>query len=223
VDNTYNLLADLKDALGASVTPSLTTSSATSDLFEAYVFGILLQAARDQGAQLVTFEDVDGMRPTTFVFRTSPGYIYSREQPYCHAVIEFAGKPALEAHVGIRVQGSSGVLHECDIAVLRQTEAVLCRRQMVQPRQSKVIIAVECKFYSATIPLGLARGFVGLVSDVAQGDRYFIVNTNSNQAEKYLTARKRSWEHEVYPGSLIAVARLRNAFQVSFRNFVAAN
>lgn len=223
MSSNQDLLDELRIVLGTAVTPSLTAASAASDLFEAYIFGLLLQAAANQGARRIYFEDVNGSRPSTFVFRTSPGFIYSTQQSYCHAVIDFDGKPRLEVHVGIRVQGSSGVLHECDVAVVRRTEAILCRRQRVQPRQSKVVIAIECKFYSVQIPLALARGFVGLVSDLATGDRYFVVNTDSDQAERYLTSRKRLWEHEVYPGSATAVTRLLNAFQVSFRNFVASN
>src|SRR5438132_13972232 len=165
MDPRPGLVAEVGRLVGSLAAPSLRESSHASDLFEAYVFGIGLLAAADLGAVL-DYADVDGLKPARFIFRTSPGHIYSRERNYCHAILQFGGRPALEAHVGVRVQGSSGVLHECDIAVLTGAEAATCRLDQVGPRQSKVIVAVECKFYSVALPLGLARGFVGLVSDL---------------------------------------------------------
>jgi hypothetical protein len=38
-------------------------------------------------------------------------------------VIAFPNCPELEAHVGIYVEGRSGVLNECDVAVLDRDEA----------------------------------------------------------------------------------------------------
>lgn len=219
------LAEEIRSALRRCVAadPDLTRESHASDLFEAYVFTLILRAAHDLGA-MIAYEDVSGRRPPRFVFRTSPGYIYSTERQYCHAIIEFPGKPALEVHVGVRVQGSSGVLHECDVAVLFRDEAITFRLNRVPPRQSKIVLAVECKFYSVSIPLGLARGFVGLASDLGSSrDRYFVVNTQSGQAEKYLTNRGRKWEHQLYPDSTMSVDRLRHTFQTSFRDFTAVN
>ncbi len=101
MDPRRSLLDELEAGLRlcASVSPQLTTESHASDLFEAYVFTIILRAARDLGAE-IDYRDVTGGRPASFVFRTSPGYIYSKERQYCHAVIAFQGKPRLEAHVG---------------------------------------------------------------------------------------------------------------------------
>jgi hypothetical protein len=155
------LLAEIQTALGGSMPPSLRAVSAGSDIFEAYVLMLVIQAALEEGAQ-VTYRDVFGNTPTTFVFRTSPGYIYSRAQPYTHGVIAFASKPALEVHMGVRVVGKSGVLHECDIAVIEQAEAETCRRNYVPPRSTKVLIAAECKFYVAALKLSLAREFLGV-------------------------------------------------------------
>src|SRR5689334_11022140 len=101
---TSSLLTAIQAALGSTISPSLTSASDTSDIFEAYVFSLILEAARIEGAN-VYFRDVNGNSPSTFIFRTSPGYIFSRAQPYTHAVIEFSGKPTLETHVGVRVSG----------------------------------------------------------------------------------------------------------------------
>jgi hypothetical protein len=221
VDPRPALLAEVTRLIGPLVPPALSDSSHVSDIFEAYVFGIVLRAAADLGTDL-HYEDVDGNIPAEFVFRSSPGQIYSRERNYCHAVLRFPNQPSLEAHLGVRVLGSSGVLHECDVAVLDRTEAVNCRFNRVEPRQAKVILAVECKFYSTALPLSLARGFVGLATDLPpKRHRILVFNTSSDSGQKYLTAHDYSWEHHVEPGCPIDVQRLRGRFQEVFRNYNA--
>jgi hypothetical protein len=185
------------------------------------VYSLVIQAAQDLGAT-VQPEDVHGNTPSLFVFRKSPGFIYSTERPYVHAVITFPQKPPLEAHVGIRVEGVSGVLHECDIAVLARAEAQTCRQNQVQPRKASLRLAVECKFYSVPLPLGLARGFVGLVADLPpKNARFLVFNTNSDTVERYLAYRDQKWEKDVYPGSPQPIQRLRGAFQTAFRDYIA--
>lgn len=212
------LLASIQTALGSTVTPSLTSTSSTSDIFEAYVFGLVLDAARIEGANIY-FRDALGSTPSTFVFRTSPGYIFSTTKPYTYAVIEFPNKPALETHMGIRVSGASGVLHECDVAVLYQNEAATCRINEVSPRSSKLIMGIECKFYSSNIPLGQARAFMGLYGDLTAQDCYFVINTSSDSAQKLLAKKNRSYGINIVPSSTVTVERLRSAFQSSFAKF----
>ncbi len=216
-----DLLNGFQAALGQLVTPTLTSASKTSDLFEAYILGIVLDAAVSEGAQ-ITYRDVTGNLTSQFVFRSSPGFIFSDEQPYTYAVVDFDGCPLLEAHVGVRVAGRSDVLHECDVCVLYRSEAATCRRNRVHPRSAKVLLAVECKFYGASLPLGLARSFMGLGSDLGANHCYIVVNTTSPTVEKLLTHHDRPWEHEIQPNSTLAITRLKNAFQKVFRNFVAS-
>lgn len=213
------LLGDIQAALGAAVTPNLSAASAASDLFEAYVWSLAVEAARDEGAT-VAFFDVNGNAATSFYFRTSPGFIFSTAQPYTHAELVFPDRPVLEAHVGVRVSGKSGVLHECDVAVLLKAEADLCRAESVSPRSARVIISAECKFYSADVPLGMARGFVGLTSDLSTRDRFFVVNTESDSVERLLTHLGRGWDHRIIPGS-DTVPRLRHAFRDAYKKFKA--
>lgn len=219
---TSSLLTAIQVALGSAVSPSLTSASDTSDIFEAYIFSLILEAARVEGANIY-FRNVNGSSPSTFVFRTSPGYIFSRTQPYTHAVIDFPGKPMLETHVGVRVSGSSGVLHECDVAVLYQAEAETCRYNEVSPRSSKVIMAVECKYYANSIPLGLARSFLGLDVDMSSQDCFFVVNTSSTSAEKLLAKKNKSYGCNVVPSSIVDVNRLKSSFQSSFTKYKARN
>jgi len=217
---TDELLAEITTALGATLPPTLSSASAVSDLFEAYVFTLVIRAAQAEGAT-VTYRDVTGAAAQAFVFRTSPGYIWSASQAYTYAVLQFPGQEPLEAHVGVRVAGKSGVLHEFDICVIRQSEADTARQNQVHPRSSKVVIGVECKFYTTTLTLGLARAFIGLGSDVSTKNVVFVTNTESESVQRLLTARGEQWAHRVVPASVVDVERMRNELQSAFKYFKA--
>ncbi len=120
---------DLINAIESIVTSAASVGyadpSATNDVYENYVWALCLQATIQQNAA-VSYETVSGRPASTLVFRTSPGAIYSTARGYTHAVLDFAGSPALEVHVGVKVTGISRVLHECDVAVLDRQEAILC-------------------------------------------------------------------------------------------------
>lgn len=216
-----SLLQQIRTTLG-SLAPSLSNASDASDIFEAYVFSLVVEAARVEQAS-VEYRDVYNQAPTTFVFRTSPGYIFSRTQRYSHALLVFTGKPALEVHVGVRVVGKSGVLHECDVAVIEHAEAETCRRQRVPPRSVKVLIAIECKFYSTSLQLQLARAFLGLTTDLSTKNPMFVTNRSSQVLEKLLSGRSRNWEHNLSPAATVEVLRLRHKFQEVFQHFKATN
>src|SRR5215472_13089752 len=111
------LLDELQLILSDASTLGYDDSSKSNDVFEGYIWSLVLQAARAEGAA-VRYETRDEMVTQDLCFRTSPGNIFSSAQQYTHAVIDFAGYPALEAHIGIKVAGKSRLLHECDVAVL---------------------------------------------------------------------------------------------------------
>ena len=182
---------------------------------------LVLKAAQEEGAN-ISYEHRDGSPASSLVLRVSPGYIYSTAKNYTHALIRFDGRPALEAHTGIKITGKSGVLHEADVVVLEAAEAQNCRINSVSPRSSKVLIAVECKFYSSALQLHLARGFVGLVSDLSAKDPFFVSNTNSNSVEKLLSHRVRHWEKDICPTCRNnEVQRLTFEFRTAFKNYKA--
>jgi len=213
------LLQQIEAAI-SNVGPSIGSYQSASDLFEAYVLSLVLMAARAEGAA-VAYRDVIGNPTQTLIFRSSPGHIYSRAQPYTHAVISFPGKDPLEAHIGIRVSGKTGVLHECDVAVIDQAEADTCRVQSVPPRSHKILLAIECKFYSTILSLGLGRAFIGLTTDISAKRTFFITNTSSDSIERLLTGRRRDWEHNVVPSASLEVTRLTNAIQECFKSYKA--
>lgn len=217
---TDDLLQEIAQTLDAGVKPSLTTASAASDLFEAYIFTLVVQAAEAEGAS-VNYRDVNGNSASTLIFRTSPGHLFSRTQAYGHAVITFSGKEPLEAHVGVRVSGKSRVLHELDVCVITQAEADTSRLNLVPPRSKFLILGIECKFYTTRIGLGLARAFIGLDTDMSTKAMFFVTSTSSGSVERLLTARGRNWDSSVLPSFSIQVERLRNQFQTVFKNYKA--
>lgn len=196
-----DLLRELRTHLGVAV--SYTARSQGGDVYEGFLFSLVVATARQSGAA-IHYEDVHGSKVNSMVFPTSPTHLYSKTRDYTHAVIQFGQAPALEAHVGVRVQGSSGVLHECDLVVLDSDAAELCRQTRKDPLATKCLLAIECKYYTSSgLALGLARGFVGLSVDL--GSRVhplFVANIASDSVTKYLTGRpKIRRELNVVPGA----------------------
>lgn len=214
------LLNAIRAVVGNIAAPGLTSAAAANDVFEAYVLSRVLVAARRAGATAITWHDRDNQPASSLVFRTGPGAIYSDRRPYTHAVIEFPNTERLEAHIGVIVEGKSGVAHECDVVVLPESEGYLCRLRSVNPRHSKIVIAVECKYYTGQIPLNLARSFIGLISDISctYGQCHFAVNTGSTTAEKLLAKQKRQWDSALLPAT-DAEQSITAAFTKTFRDY----
>lgn len=200
-------VADLVTAIRQLITTQgVRYQSATdvSDVYEAFVFALVVDTASRHGAH-VRYENVDEKPTTDLVFRTSPGHIYSKRRPYTHAVVEFAGALPLEVHLGVRVQGTSGVLHECDVLVLPREEAQLSRRQQIAPRGSACVLVIECKYYTGHLGLEQARNFEGVRIDVSTRSELFVANTGAPSVVRYLNARDRPFERDVLPGSPRAI------------------
>lgn len=194
-----DLLADLANAISGRPT-SYNARSAVWDIYEGYIFGLVLRAAVAAGGTVV-FQDVHGNAVGgRLTFRTSPGMLHSTAHPYAHAVVSLPDCDPLEVHIGVRVQGRSGVLHECDVLVLPADEAALARSKAVAPRGSRSLLAVECKYYSNHLSLFLARGFHGLHSDLGLKHPFFVANIRAARIERYLSYHRRRWENGVMPG-----------------------
>jgi hypothetical protein len=151
------------------------------------------------------------MRLGVLVFLRPPrNPAFQMSQPYTHAVIRFNGRPELELHIGIKVAGTSGVLHECDVALLNRDEAHSCRRETVHPRCAAVILAAECKFYASVLPLNLGRSFLGLTGEIHKEGRYFVTNSGSPNIERLLRHHKVEWDVGVLPGREEALGLIHN-------------
>jgi hypothetical protein len=214
------LLAAIQSALPRAIAPNLTSASQGDDLYEAYIWSIVIEAARNKGAT-ITFKDVKGRQVTSeFYFRSSPSELWWNSHDYCHAEIDFDGCPTLEAHTGIYVAGRSNVRHECDVAVLQKSEADICRSNHVLPRSSKVTLAIECKYYVNSKPgLALARGFLGLREEIQRDNRFFIAISHSRSVEKLLARHTRDYELKFTPVIPHNVVVMRGVFESVFAKF----
>src|SRR5215813_6665711 len=134
-----DLLEELVGLLQAGAI-SYNSATAANDVYEGYLFSLVIATARASNAD-VRFENVRGARVDDLLFRTTPGRLYSTAHDYTHAVIQFGLRsPALEAHVGVLVQGTSGVEHECDVLVLEANEARVCRQVRASPKTRKCVL-----------------------------------------------------------------------------------
>ena len=120
------------------------------------------------------------------------------------------------------VTGKSGILHECDVAVLDRNEAILCRKQSVHPRDGKLLSAIECKFHTGTLQLGLARAFLGLTEELTKSERFLVTNTASPAAQKKMTTyHKVEWEFRLDLKEPSIASNLQPRFARMFRNYKA--
>jgi len=216
-----DMWSDISAALGAATSANLSAASAGNDLYECYIWALVLEAAHRQGAT-IALKTRSCSPATSFFFRTSPSSIFSNLHDYCHAELRFPRAPVLEAHVGIYVSGKSKVNHECDVAVLYQDEADTCRAQSVHPRASKVLLSVECKYYlSSSLGVDLGRSFLGLLDDIYTDGRYFVSTQNAGSVDKLFSRHKKEFEIGLSPIAPDEEVRLRGSFEKNFRNYQA--
>jgi hypothetical protein len=215
----HDMWNQIVTSLGVVPSTNLSAVSAGNDLYECYVWSLVLEAADRMGAN-ISLKDRTGNPAASFWFRTQPSGIFSTAHDYCYAVIEFPGCPELEAHVGIYVSGRSKVQHECDVAVLYKSEADACRNGNVHPRCGKVILTVECKFYiNSNVGIGFGRSFLGLLHDIQSGERYFIATRASSSVSRLFSKHNKEYEIGLSPMDRDLEIRLRGSFEKAFRDF----
>jgi hypothetical protein len=196
IDND-SLVDAIKRLLGSVALPGISSSSKHYDLFEAFFFGLVLEAARDVvGRASVWYERPDDAGPgnpsgrTRVVeLRTSPGWIHSGPQ-YTHGVIALPNGKELEVHLGAYVAGPSKIAHEYDIAVIERDEAERARQRGVPPRSSRVVLFIEAKHWASNRPLGMAREFLGLCADSGADLRMLASNSNGVLVSGLLANRR---------------------------------
>lgn len=191
-----SLLAALPIALPTTMTTAGPTPTAGNDLYEAYLFGLVLRAARLQGF-IITLADTDG--PATVLrLRRGPGRLPSGGPPgarFTHAVLACAPRPALELHTGVGVVGQSKVVHEADVLVLPQADADRCRNFNLDPRGYDAELLIEAKYYTDPVGLGTGREFLGLRADVSAKQRVFVATLVSRSVVSLFSGK--SVPHDV--------------------------
>jgi len=86
------LLQEIQTAISTVIGPNIGSFSSASDLFEAYIFSVVLSAARAEGAS-IAFRDVYGRAAQRLIFRSSPGFIYSTVHPIHMPLLPFLERP----------------------------------------------------------------------------------------------------------------------------------
>ncbi|MBE8517482.1 hypothetical protein ILP97_08190 [Amycolatopsis sp. H6(2020)] len=192
-----------------------------SDLYEASLLVLCLEAARAAGGTVLLTED--GRTPVSNArFRRSPGNLWSTG--FAHARVTFADTAKLlEIHLGVFVAASnSRVAHECDVAVLDHVEAERSRQAGVHPRSHKLVAAIEAKHYSASPSLGVGRAFLGLAQELGQNKCSLVFPSQSSASLAGLVAKRASEAYSELMAGNEAAARLRSRLDQSIRNWKAA-
>lgn len=213
-----NLVAAVQNSIGL-LAPIYRDSATESDLYEASLLTIAVEAAEAAGATcLITG---DGSTPSQeLCFRRSPGNLWLGSHTYVRATFPASGKQ-VEIHLGVYVMGHAKVPHECDVAILDHDEAERSRQKQVHPRCSHLISAIEAKFYALSPGLGVGRGFLGLSAELGSARCYLAFPARqSMNIGRLLAARPCESFEELIPGTPPA-QRLRNHLEQQLRNWVS--
>lgn len=210
--NKAQVLQEIKNAI-SSVGATYSTKSAAHDAFEAYVWTLLVDACKRIDAS-VKLRVVTRGGASKLYFRTAPGAIYSNPNDYSRADIALPNGAEFEAHVGIKVQGASGAVHECDVCLVDKDEADYCRSERTHPRHTKVPVAIECKYYSSAVGVDKGRSFLGLAKELSPRNRYFVCITFSPVVERLLK------RHELVAETQLGSVSLDNKSAIRFRSLL---
>jgi hypothetical protein len=190
-------LADLRAALDRLLSIPQTgqllqlNSPKIERAYEAYVFSLCLEAVRNAGGTTTLVGRQSGPNPATIVFRGGPGQMASDDQDFCYAACVIGAK-AFEVHVDVTFEGQSGATHEIDVSIVDASHAADVRASVDRlPRANKhLICAFECKFYTSTPKVALARTFVGLTRDCAPTRlSAFVANQATPTVNRYLSTK----------------------------------
>jgi hypothetical protein len=195
-------LQDLENAIDALLNHPLGISQyqlirhVEEKAYEAYVFGLCLRAARELGVTPVLRGNTG--TPAPFVFRGAPGQIHSTGRNYGYAEFTLNGID-FEIHAGVEFEGTSGMMHELDVSIMRASDARSCRTPQTpgDPPAASLIGGWECKFYSGNLGKGLGRAFVGLIDDMGTNFRLsgFCSNSFHPQLRDYFQPQRRPFPH----------------------------
>lgn len=214
--------ADLIAAIEASLQalePVYRSEADESDLYEAALLALAVEAAKDAGGTILLTND--GTAPAPVLrFRRSPGNLWSGG--FSYALVSFAGSPKqLEIHLGVFVTGASGVAHESDVVVLDRGEADRSRAGGVHPRRRGVVAAMEAKHYVASPGLGVGRAFLGLAQELGAAKCSLGFPAKMSSTLATLIARKPSECLDELKPTGPTANRFRALVDQSIRNWLA--
>lgn len=188
--------------LGAD-SPMLQSRARTDKVFEIFAWSCTLRALRDIGATLSARNCVD--QPTsTLDFRLAPGLIYNPASAPGFVLANYHGKE-YEVQNGLRVLGSSKVLHELDICILNRAHAQRCRRASIDPDSGAVRFLAECKFYGDSLPLSIGREYLGLSSEFSIRVKTLAANQTSPEVHTLVKRHRGTTHFDLTPSNATGI------------------
>ena len=184
-------------AIGTSA-PALMTRAVTSKLYEIFVLACLARALRGLNARLVARDSSD-RRTTNLIFRLGPGTISAPQSTpgFIHVALQAT---EYEIQNGLRVAGSSGVLHELDVCLINRSEAVKCRRNGSDPTHRAIKFIAECKCYGSRVELSLGREYLGLSSEFPMKRvKTMVSNVSSEEVHDLVTDHNGTENFDISP------------------------
>jgi hypothetical protein len=217
-----NLLTDVETALGTAMALGYAKKAKQHDLYEAYVLTLLLKAAEDTGWSWV-LQDGWGNAVASPIFRMGPGRLTSRG--FTFARLTRADKQPLEAHLGVKVAGTTSVrkstatpsgrlLHEFDLLMLKASDATKCRTTNSDPDHSAVVLHGEMKYYQGKLSLPLGRAAVGMAIECVLHNRSVLVTNRLGLTVQDLVEHHRvRFRFLVKPSNTIGEYHLKTWFK----------
>jgi hypothetical protein len=179
------------------------------DLYEGIAFSAFVLAANAVGATARLVQP-DADPAAAIVFRTQPGEL-DDDQDFTFATIEWEGGPKFELHLGVYVEGASGVRHECDVLLIHAASAAACRDQSRRPDpEEDCVVGLECKFYNPedSLPLGIGRAAVGVNTDLSQAPTGLVSSADNKSVRRLLKRWRVSYKGKVTAGDSSTLAEL---------------
>lgn len=183
------------------------------DYYEAYLWAETLIVADEQKWQIKYINA--GPSNDQFTFRMGPGLITS--SGYTYAEIS-KGSRGGELHIGVRVHGGSGTLHEFDVLGLDQSYRA--RSGAGQPMQSEVKFHIEAKFHSSDLSLGIGRAIVGLGADCPNIEPFLVAKNKASSTVRPLIKHFGGhFVEQVFPGESGIDPYFRNCVRAALRRW----
>lgn len=164
--------------IGAAA-PVLLSQARVEKLYEIFTMSCVIRALRAIGATMQPRDSNDHLT-TDLTFRLAPGLIYNPASAPGFVRIVYDNKE-FELQNGLRVKGTSRVLHELDICIIDRQRAVYCRTNQTDLDSSAVRFLAECKYYGDTLPLHLGREYLGLGSEFSLRVKTIVSNVRSDE------------------------------------------
>lgn len=193
-----DLEKQLKKLLGASAKFYPKKTAQVNDYYEAYLWAEMVGAAR-AAHWSVSFVNA-GPTNDEFTFRLGPGKFTSKTKYTYATLVDPLRLRKGELHIGVRVEGLSGVLHEFDVVAFNDREITQVRQSGKQPDHDATRFHIEAKFHKADLSLGVARGIVGLQTDCPSVHGFLVSRGNGSSTIRQLLKHYRAtYVHNAIP------------------------